>query len=216
MLLMNKKLLQLILPFILLISCKTNVRNEVVVYNNDFETGDLSNIKGGLLGQFNGSKVLGQFNNGDFTLSLTNLPDHDLITLSFDLYIHDNWAGDLAPDGPEIWQMLIDGSTYISATFSNLACIPGNICPPQSYPYNYPNNYNNPRTGAYNTNLPGVCSLKTDPNGTTQYKITKTFRHSGGTISLECLDRLDQKDYSNPKCEKSWSVDNINIQAITL
>jgi hypothetical protein len=216
MLLMNKKLLLILLPFILILSCNTHVKSTAVVYNNDFESGDLSNIKGGLLGQFNGSKVLGQFNNGDFTLSVNNLPQHDLITVSFDLYIHDNWRGDLLPDGPEIWQMLIDGSPYINTTFSNLGCLPGNLCPPQSYPANYPNRYNNPRAGAYRTDLPGVCSMKTVSNGTTMYKITKTFSHSGKTISLECLDKLDQKDYTNPTCEKSWSVDNIIIQAITL
>lgn len=213
---MNKKILLLLLPFIITLACNKAVRNEITVYNNDFETGDLSAIKGGLLGQFNGSNVLGQFSNGDFTLSLNNLPKHDLVTVSFDLYIHDNWRGDLAPDGPEIWQMLLDGNTYISATFSNLGCMPGNTCPPQSYPFNYPNNFNNPKTGAYRTDLPGVCSLQANPNGTTQYKITKTFKHSNTTLSLECLDHLDQKDYANPKCEKSWSVDNINIQTITL
>ncbi len=190
--------------------------NQVVVYNNDFEKGDLSNIKGGVIGQFNGSNVLGQFSNGDFILSLNNLPGHDLITVSFDLYIHDNWRGSLLPDGPAIWQMLIDGNPYINATFSNLDCIPGNICPPQSYPLNYPNNYNNPKAGAYRTDLPGVCSLKSSPNGTTQYKITKTFKDSNNTFTLECLDKLDQKDYANPLCEKSWSVDNINVIVIKL
>jgi hypothetical protein len=211
----NKKLFFLI-PLIVILSCNTHVGNQVVVYNNDFETGDLTNIKGGLLGEFNGSNVLGQFSNGDFTLSLNNLPDHNLVTVSFDLYIHDNWKGETWPDGPEIWQLSIDGNPYINTTFSNLGCIPGNICPPQSYPYNYPNNYNNPKTGAYRTDLPGVCSLKSSPDGTTQYKITKTFAHSGKTISITCLDKLDQKDYTNPLCEKSWSVDNIKVETITL
>jgi len=192
------------------------VSNEIVVYSNDFENGDLSNITGGVLGQFNGSKVLGQFSNGDFILSVNNLPKHDLITVSFDLYIHDNWRGNLPPDGPEIWQMKIDNAVYTYATFSNLGCKPGNICPPQSYPANYPSTENNPQTGAYRTDLPGVCSLASSPTGTTMYKITKTFKDSYNTLSLECLDNLDQKDFSNPKCEKSWSIDNIVIQAITL
>jgi hypothetical protein len=212
---MIKKIL-LLLPFIFIISCKKTVHNETTVYSNDFETGDLSNITNGVISQFNGSSVLGRYSKGFFILTLNNLPQHDLISVSFDLYIHDNWRGSLLPDGPEIWQMLIDGNTYINTTFSNFGCAPGNICPPQSYPDNYPNNYNNPRTGAYRTDLPGACSLQTSPNGTTMYKITKTFRHSGKTISVECLDNLDQKDYADPKCEKSWSVDNINIQAITL
>jgi hypothetical protein len=212
---MNRKLLLFIL-FILITSCKKTVSNEVTVYYNDFETGDLSNINNGVISQFNGSNVLGRYSGGYFVLTVNNLPKHDLISISFDLYIHDNWRGDLPPDGPEIWQMLVNGNTYIYTTFSNLDCIPGNICPPQSYPLNYPNNYNNPKTGAYRTDLPGACSLETSPNGTTMYKITKTFEHSDKNLSLECLDKLDQKDYADPKCEKSWSVDNISIQAITL
>ena len=211
-----KRSLLILIPFLLFLSCKQHVQSEVEVYNNDFETSDLTNIKGGVVGQFNGSKVLGQYNNGDFTLSLNNLPSHDLITISFDLFIHDNWRGELLPDGPAIWQMQIDGGPYINTTFSNLACPVGNICPPQSYPDNYPNNNHNPRSGASRTDLPGVCSMKSDPNGTTMYKITKTFKHSDKSLSLECLDKLDQKDYSDPKCEKSWSVDNINIKVVTL
>jgi hypothetical protein len=213
---MNKKILPLVFFLILFLSCKQHVRNEVEVYNNDFESSDLTNIKGGAIGQFNGSNVLGQYNNGAFVLSLNDLPAHDLITVSFDLYIHDNWRGELLPDGPAIWEMLIDGGPYINTTFSNLSCSLGNICPPQSYPDNYPNNNHNPRTGAYRTDLPGVCSMKNDPNGTTMYKITKTFKHSGSSIALECLDKLDQKDYPDPKCDKSWSVDNISIKAISL
>ena len=212
---MNKKFL-FIIPFILIFSCNKTVNSEVTVYYNDFETGNLSNISNGVISQFNGSNVLGRFSNGYFTLSVNNLPVHNLITVSFDLYIHDNWRGDLPPEGPEIWEMLIDGVPYINATFSNLSCVPGYICPPQSYPFNYPNNFNSPQSGAYAVDLPGVCSLQSDPNGTTQYKITKTFKDSGKTISILCLDTWDQKDYPNPMCEKSWSVDNIKIQAITL
>lgn len=212
---MKKSLLSLVF-LILFLSCKQHVQSEIDIYNNDFETNDLTNIKGGLIDQFNSSKVLGRYNNGDFILSLNNLPQHDLIIVSFDLYIHDNWRGELLPDGPAIWQMRIDGGPYINTTFSNLACPVGNICPPQSYPDNYPNNNHNPRSGAYRTDLPGVCSMKSESNGTTMYKITKTFKHTGKTLSLECLDKLDQKDYPDPKCEKSWSVDNIDIKAITL
>jgi hypothetical protein len=64
---MNKKLL-FIIPFIVtVISCNTHVSNQVVVYNNDFESGNLSNISNGIITQFNGSAVLGRYNNGYFT-----------------------------------------------------------------------------------------------------------------------------------------------------
>ena len=213
---MTKKLF-IIISLLTFFSCKQQVSNEAVVYNNDFSANNLTGITNGIINQYNNSAVLGQYNNNGFVLTVNSLPKHNLITVSFDLYIHDNWRGDLPPDGPAIWKMSIDGETYINATFSNLSCIPGNICPPQSYPNNYPNSNHNPKTGAYRTDLPGACSLKNDPNGTTLYKITKTFRHTNNSLSLQCLDKLvDQKDYADPKCEKSWSVDNIYIKAISL
>ncbi|TSJ40307.1 hypothetical protein FO440_11140 [Mucilaginibacter corticis] len=219
---MNKKILYAIL-FVFLFSCKTHVNSDTVVYNNDFESANTTNIENAILGQYNGSAVLGQYNSssnaGNFKLTVNNLPKHDIITISFDLYIHDSWDGNkLAPYGPDIWQMLVDGKVYINTTFSNDICADGNFCSPQSYPFNYPNNYNNPKKGAYKTNLSGLCSV-TGPNTTTQYKITKTFTHTSSTLVLQCLDKLVQMAQSNtsdPGCDGSWSVDNINIKATTL
>jgi hypothetical protein len=216
---MNKQLL-LSLVFIFLFSCKSKVTNEAVVYTNDFESNDLSGISNGVISQYNGSAVLGQYNvnenAGNFSLSLSKLPKHDIITISFDLYIHDSWDGNKTdPNGPDIWQMLVDGKTYINTTFSNQECIPGNFCSPQSYPLNYPNSNSNPKGAAYRTDLPGVCATP-GANGTTEYKITKTFSHTSGTVVLQCIDKLVQKDSSTPMCDESWSVDNIKIKAITL
>src|ERR1700761_7098436 len=160
---MKKKLLFLIPLFF--ICCKTHVSNEVVVYSNDFENGDLSKVTNGIITQYNGSAVLGQYNckaanKGYFNVSLQNLPKHDLITITFDLYIHDSWDGNKpAPDGPDIWEMIVDGSNYINTTFSNSTCGINEFCAPQAYPMDYPNSYNNPKTGAYRTDLPGVCHL---------------------------------------------------------
>jgi len=213
---MNKISFLVVFLLLLQISCKTHVQNEVEVYNNTFESNNLAGIDNGIVSLYNGSSVLGQYNNGYFNLTLHNLPKHDLATISFDLYIHDSWDGNkTAPDGPDIWQMLVDGNTYINTTFSNLPCIAGNFCSPQSYPSNYPNNYNNPKTGAYRTDLPGVCS-QAGPNGTTLYKISKTFTHTSQTLLLQCLDKLVQTNSPDPKCDESWSVDNITIKVITL
>ena len=213
---MNKFFFLLVFLLFVHVSCKTHVQNEVEVYNNDFEGNNLAGIDNGIVSLYNGSFVLGQYNNGYFNITLHNLPKHDLATISFDLYIHDSWDGNkTAPDGPDIWQMLVDGNTYINTTFSNLPCIAGNFCSPQSYPSNYPNNYNNPKTGAYRTDLPGVCS-QARPNGTTLYKITKTFTHTSQTLLLQCLDKLVQTNSPDPKCDESWSVDNITIKVITL
>lgn len=216
---MNKKLIPILFLSVIVNSCKNQVQSEVVVYNNTFENSNLSGIKDGTITQFNNTSVLGQYNNSGFTLSLSDLPNHQLITIAFDLYIHDSWDGNrLSPDGPDIWQMLVDNNTYISASFSNDSCPTGGgvFCPPQSFPLNYPNNYSNPKKGAYKTDLPGVCKLIADPNGTTLYKIVKSFKHSDRTLLLQCLDKLLQTNTSTPKCDESWSVDNIVIKAITL
>jgi hypothetical protein len=217
---MNKKLF-LLIPFVFALSCKPHTNStEAVVYSNDFENNDLSKFENGITSQYNGSTVLGQYNNqankGYFKLTLNNLPKHDLVTVSFDLFIHDSWDGNkAAPDGPDIWQMLVDGNSFINTTFSNESFKPGYFASPQSYPFNYPNNYNNPKVGAYRTDLPGICGL-VGPNGTSEYKITKTFTHTNSTLVLQCLDKLVQTNVSDPKCDESWSVDNIVIKAITL
>jgi len=213
---MNKKILYII-PLIFFLSCHKNVSNVVVVYSNNFETGDLTNIKNGVTTTFNNSTVLGNYNNDTVTFSLKSLPAHDVITVSFDLYIHDSWDGNKpAPDGPDIWGMFVDNSPYIYTTFSNADCGPGQFCSPQSYPLNYPNDYNNPKAGASRVDLPGLCSWSFSTHGTTLYKIVKTFKHSESTLKLQCLDKLIQTNTLTPKCDESWSIDNITVKATTL
>lgn len=210
--------LVLILAFVFS-ACSKIVQKETEVYFNDFETGDLNGIVNGYLYEYNGSTVLGRYNQSGFELLLTDLPRHDLIQVSFDLFIHDSWDGNKLGiedvDGPDLWKMLVDEELYINASFSNIACVNANgmFCPPQSYPANYPNNNNYPRKGAYKVDLPAACH----PNGTTTwYKVTKTISHSKNEILLQCIDQLVQKNADDPNCDESWSVDNIRINTIKL
>lgn len=210
--------LSLVLAFAFL-SCSKIVQKETEVYFNDFETGDLRGITNGYFYEYNGSTVLGRYNQNGFELMVADLPSHDLIQISFDLLIHDSWDGNkLGPDGvdgPDVWQMSIDKELYISTTFSNVACTSadGMFCPPQSYSANYPNNNNYPRKGAYKVDLPAACH----PNGTTTwYKITKTISHSKSEVLLQCVDKLIQKNADDPNCDESWSVDNLKVSVIKL
>ena len=86
-----KKIFLLVL--ITLFSCSKSdellQRNELV-YNNDFESGNLDAIDGAQLMTFNNTTVLGNYNNDGFTLNLDNIGAHDFIYISFDLYIHDS------------------------------------------------------------------------------------------------------------------------------
>lgn len=216
---MIKKIL-CILALPLMFSCAKSVSSDVEVYSNDFQSGDLTGITKGEIGTFNGSNVLGQFNNGGFDLSLKDLPAHDMVEVTFDLYIHDNWDGNIQMQdnvaGPDLWRMQVDGQTYINTTFSNATCIAGNICPPQSYPADYPNNNNNPRVGAQSVRLPGVCAQVKSPTGTSLYKIKKRIAHTSANLLLQCDDKLLQKNVEDPKCDESWSVDNIKVRVINL
>lgn len=222
---MNNKNLLTSLSFLIIacslsnFSCKKDVKGETTIYSNDFEGSDLKNIAGGSIDVYNGSHVLGRYNNGSFHLSLSNLPKHNLITISFDLYIHDSWDGSQSfadnMYGPDLWQMIVNGKTYINTTFSNAMCPAGNTCPSQAYPDDYPAN-NNPRTGAVAVSLPGACLNQNDPQGTCLYRIQKTIDHTGSTLTLACIDHLIEKTVKDPKCSESWSVDNLKITAVSL
>jgi hypothetical protein len=216
-----KNLYFLLLFFIttLFLSCAKDVKSETVVYNNDFESANLNNINDGTITVFNGTHVLGRYNSGGFSLTVPNLPKHDLVEVSFDLYIHDSWDGnnvDNGYSGPDLWNLVLDGGVYIHTSFSNSACGVGVFCTPQAYPNNYPNNNNNPKAGAYRTDLPGACYMASNPNGTTEYKITKQISHTDKTLLLQCLGDLVQKGNPDPLCDESWSIDNLNIKVITL
>ena len=197
-------------------TCAKETKSDVVVYENDFESGNLMDITSGKIASFNSTKVLGRYNNSGFKLALTGLPAHTLVEISFDLYILDSWDGNkLGVDGPDIWNMKVDGKDYIYTTFSNGNC-GGGFCLPQSYPNAYKNSDNNPATGAFNKSLKGACHFSTMVGGASMYKITKRIQHNGSNLTLECLDQLIQTNVIDPLCDESWAVDNIKIRAINL
>lgn len=197
-------------------SCSKKVQKETEVYFNNFETNDLKGLSNGLIESFNGSLVLGRYNQSGFELLLSDLPQHDLVRISFDLFIHDSWDGNKTgidnTEGPDLWQMLVDKKSYIYTTFSNTPCLSTWFCPTQSYPSNYLNNNNSAKTGAYKKDLPSACHPE---SSTTLYKITKTISHSKSNLLLECIDQLKQLDAEDPKCDESWSIDNLKISVIT-
>lgn len=211
----------LVIIFLFLMGCKKNPTTAIEVYKNDFEQVNLSKITGGLVAPYNLSNVLGFYNNGGFKIELDNLQEHDLIIISFDLYIHDSWSGNSRgpiniADGPDIWEMKVDGDPYIRTTFSNSGDCPGGVfCLQQSYPNNFPFSYD-VKTGSFNNNLPGVCLLKGVIGGTTLYKIERTIKHQNRTLLIAFKDELKQSNSTNPLCDESWSLDNLVIKTSLL
>lgn len=190
--------------------------NESTIYENSFQTNDLSNTTGVIVNAYASNKVAGFYNNGGFSLNLSSLPAHDFIKISFNLYIHDFWDGNSTGNadvitGPDLWRMEVDDEQIINTTFSNTVC--NEIyCLQQSFPRNYPWQHN-PHTGVANQNLPGRCA---GGGGITSlYRIEKLVKHSGGKVSIRFSDLLKQSNVPDQVCDESWSLDDLKITTLS-
>ena len=187
-----------------------------MVYYNDFETGQLQGIEvsrfylstdTAKIFNYNGSKVLGGFNNGRFTIFLNNLPEHNAISVEFDLYIHGPWQGDHLSSFniPDLWSIKIDDRNILLTTFSNTNY-------PQAYPNYYLTGTEYPARGdSWVDKMPGVCSTANQPDATSWYKYITTVQHNQDSVTIICNDALQPY---NTGCIKSWSVDNVKVTAI--
>jgi hypothetical protein len=190
---------------------------ETLVYDNDFETQDVSGLWRGEIVNFRGNNMLGFFNRSGFTLGLINLPSHNYIEVSFDLYTLDSWDGNADnEDGPDFWEMKVDGASYLRTTFRNRPCV-GRDCPAQSYPGSYPS-VNYPRTGAEPGITYGGCVLNQEPDGAAHYRIVRLIPHTSDEFRLDIDDQLKQDDVApaNRGCDESWTLDNLKIKAVSI
>ena len=64
-----------------------------------------------------GRIFLGQFSNQVVTLTLTNLPFHTNLNLSFDLFIIRSWDGNDTLQGPDIFDVSVSGLIWIRCQF---------------------------------------------------------------------------------------------------
>ncbi len=217
---------------ILIFSCTyPEMQRNELVYQNDFENGSLEKIDGGDFFNFNGTTVLGNFNNDGFSLFLENIGDHDYAFISFDLYIHGSWDGNFNGfkdnDKADKWIMEFNpdmdlfrdpsNASFIT-TFSNSPCWP-NYCLRQSYPESFPFD-NNPKTGSFRVDLEETCKSNFFGGKSTMYQIEKGFKSSGNNLVIRFYDELyqpnaiDKDGISQQKCDESWSIDNLKVRLI--
>lgn len=199
-----------------LTSCFKGLTQKRIIFTDDFEAGDLKGITiENFFGpitynkilNYNGSRVLGGFNNSRITLAIDGIPEHNTVNVEFDLNIHDKWEGNKIGAGgiPDIWVMEIDNNLVLSTTFSNTSNA-------QAYPNFYtPAGGVPPRANAFDINVPGFCSSKGVSNGSSSYRIAKMFPHTASVFKFSCTDALQP---FNDSCLKSWSIDNLIITAI--
>ncbi|MBM3456345.1 MAG: hypothetical protein FJX80_14615 [Bacteroidetes bacterium] len=199
-----------------LLSCTKNLTQLNIVYQNDFNKSSIKNIVtfdyyGATKDKFfyfNGSMVLGPFNNAGADFNISDIPEHNILEVSFDLYTHDNWEGNKPTQFgiPDLFVMKYDGNPKFLTSFSS------NTQYKQSYPEWFPQGSNPALGNTIQNDLPGRCAWKDRKNGTAMYKIVKQFPHTNKTFQLTLSDALQP---FQSECEKSWSIDNLKITALT-
>jgi hypothetical protein len=198
-----------------LAACKKNITIREKIYFEDAEDGIANNVSaitgtgasyGSMVRPFAGTNVIGNFNNTVLNLVIDNMPNHNMVYVSFDLYTHDKWEGNRVglPGIVDVWNVRVNEEFHLSTTFSNIRS------QPQSFPEWIGDSKNISRGNAIDTLLPGNCLWEAQPNGTSKYKIAFARPHTSSNFTLSLNDAL-QGSY----CEKSWSIDNILIEAIT-
>lgn len=214
------KLLSLSVIFVLIAlitvsGCKKNLTLRKTVFTEDFEDGVANNINaltgtgqtyGRMVTPFNGGNVMGMFNNTLLTLTLDSLPSHNMVYVAFDFYAHDRWEGNkLSPNGiVDVWNIRVNEEFQLSTTFSNT---PENM---QSFPDWIGSTPAPPRGNSIDTLVSGFCLYDYKSNGSTKYRISFSRPHTKSVLLLQLNDALQ-----GSACSKSWSIDNIYIEAIT-
>lgn len=201
---------------LLFTSCEDKIESQQVVYSNNFGTLDLRNFENGKLFIFYGDTLLGFFHNEETTVIIPDLPGHNTIKVEIEVLVHDSWDGnpDDGINGPDFWYMKLDDQEVLRTTFSNSPC-ESLFCLRQSYPNDY-FRQNNPKTGAIQTNLPGLCLFGAFQNYTTKYRVSRIVKHYGDSLKITLGDELKQLNSPNPVCDESWSVGKIEVTTMVV
>lgn len=159
-----------------------------------------------------GRRFLGEFGNTTVTLTLSELPAHSQVTLSFALFIIRSWDGNATATGkgPDVWDLRVgSGPTLLHTSFSNNGFFPG--LDRQSYPDVFPGSDHPARTGAAENNTLGYTFAFLSPGIGTRavdsvYLITRTFAHRSPSLTVHFSASGLQK-----LADESWGLDNVAV-----
>lgn len=166
----------------------------------DLGTG--SNVFGGnLLRNQSGDNYDGGLPPESTTLTLTGLPPHTSISLGFLLAIIDSWDGSGCPEGPDLFNVTVDGFVIFSEAFENGGCGLQTYVPPEDvalarhidlgFTPAGPNNYY--RDSAYNMGL--------DP-------AFNNIPHTADTLTIKWFSSGDKWQGGT---DESWAIDNVQV-----
>jgi hypothetical protein len=199
---------------VLMTSCLPTLETEQVVYSNDFSDLDLAGFENAKLFIYQNDTVVGIYHNDEVAVTVPNIPTHNYLKITIDILVHDSWDGntDDGIGGPDFWYMGYDGTEVFRTTFSNAPCV-STYCPRQSYPNDY-FRQNEPKSGAVQTNLPGLCIFGAADNYTTRYSVSKLIEHSNANVRLYMGAELMATGSADPICDESWSIAKVEVVAI--
>jgi len=142
------------------------------------------------------------FGNDEVMLNLANLLDHTGLRIVFELYIIRSWDGNINPD---LWQFKVDGQSLLRTTFDNQDYYSDHS---QSYPANFGEGSNPPRTGANENNTLGY-KFDNRPMDAI-YVFSFTIPHSLTTLQLSFKASGLTADF----LDEGWGIDNVYIYTI--
>lgn len=132
-------------------------------------------------------------------LTLTNLPPHSALRLTFDLLVLKSWDGNSPTYGPDRWTLSVAGGpVLLDTTFSNNPKVAR-----EGSNQNYPLPNAQPRTGAVQTNSLGYKFF-----GDSLYPLEFTFPHSDSTLKLDFRSSLFE---GKGLADESWGLDNVRL-----
>jgi hypothetical protein len=144
------------------------------------------------LGQFGGSSSV--------SLSLSSLPAHSQLTLSFDLFIIRSWDGSSASHA-DTFDVTVQGVTNLLHTTFGYSSVMT-----QAFPSAFPGGAFPGLTGASETNSLGYTF---NDAGDSVYKLSFTLNHSASSITVGFTSGLDQALF-----DESWGLDNVVLAIV--
>ena len=168
-----------------------------LIYFNDFEGAAGPGWSNSTITTHQSRKFLGPFANQTVTLTLSGLPAHSHLALSFDLYIFGSWDG----NSPDLFKVDIAGATLLNTSFANST----SSSLYQSYPDPYP--ANNPKlTGAVESNVLTGRINGVNINGESLYHLSFDFVHTASSIVVNYSSQV-----SAPGDER-FGLDNVSVE----
>ncbi len=196
--------------------CLSEIQARTIYYNNfDESAGNEWSHQTREVTPIGARQFLGRFGNESVSLHLDNLPPHQIIRVTFDLFIIGSWEGsDLTRpgQGPDVWTLTADGEPPLLRTSFDNYYAPLFARPErQSFPEGYGQGYHPAQSGAEEKNTlgyrnPSHSELPQDA----VYHLSFEFPHEVNELHLSfsanCMPiHSDLQD-------ESWGLDNVIVE----